>query len=111
MLTLMSQPFSELHILGTGTQGQEVTPHIQRRVLLLEKVFGSIGIICGEVINSQAVGQRGGVRHGAGSWILRCLCWGFRRVVLVIASPAKPLATGEKEKDGLAIGPVVKVTA
>lgn len=58
VLTLMSQPFTQLHILWTGTEGQEVAPHIQRGVLLLKEVLGSIGVICSEVINGQAV------RHG-----------------------------------------------
>lgn len=93
----MSQPLAKLHVLRTGTQGQEVTPNVQRSVLLLEEVFRGIGVICGETFNGQAVGQRGRARHGAlGRLSLR----GALRRVLVVSSPAKPLATeGRVSKD------------
>lgn len=86
----MSQPFAKLHILRTSTQGQEVTPDIQRGVLLLEEVLGGIRVICTEAFHGQTVGQRGRVRQCAlGDWSLR----GALRGVLVVSSPTKPLAT------------------
>lgn len=96
LLTLVSQPFTQLHILRTSTEGQEVAPHIERGVLLLKEVLGGIGVICREVIDCQAVGQRRRVRHGA-LRILGGLCRTLGRVVPVVTSPAKPLATGVKE--------------
>lgn len=45
MLTLVSQPLAQLHILRASTEGQEVAPHIQRGILLLEEVFGALGIV------------------------------------------------------------------
>lgn len=88
----MSQPLAQFHILRTGAEGQEVTPHIERGVLLLKEVFGGVGVICGEIVDGQTVGQRGRIRHGAGSGILRSLCGTLRGVVLVVSSPAKSLA-------------------
>lgn len=57
-LTLVSQPLAQFHILRTSTQGQEVTPHIQRGILLLKEVLWGIGVIGGDVIDRKAIGKR-----------------------------------------------------
>lgn len=54
----MSQPLAQLRILRASTKGQEIAPHIQWGVLLLEEVLRGIGVICGEVIEGQTVRQR-----------------------------------------------------
>lgn len=58
LLTLVSQPLSQLHILRASTEGQEVAPHVERGILLLKEVFGSLGVV-GLVLNRQTAGDRG----------------------------------------------------
>lgn len=70
-LTLMSQPFPQLNVLGTGTQSQEVPLHVQRGIFLLEEVLGSFGVIRERAVHVR--GERCGVGHGTrlgclGNW-------------------------------------------
>lgn len=87
----MSQPLAQLHVLRACTKGQEVTPHVERGVLLLEEVLGRIGVICGHIIHGEAVREGRGVCHGA--WVLGPLDGAFGRGALVVSSSAKSLAT------------------
>lgn len=85
----MSQPFAQFHILRTSTQGQEVAPHIKRGIFLLEEVLRGVRVVSGDVVDREAIGKRMRVRHG-GSLSLYGALGG---VVLVVSTPAKPLAT------------------
>jgi hypothetical protein len=89
----MSQPLAKFYILGTSTQGQEVAPHIQRGVLLLEEVLGGIGVIRGEVVHRETVSERLRVGNGARLRSLRSLCRALGRLVLVVSPAAEPLTT------------------
>lgn len=101
----MGQPFSQLHILRTGTESQEVTPYVQRGVLLLKEVFGCIGIVCGGAVHWQRRTERRrvGSRRDLGSlsdrqWSGRLggrvvVVVGVIIVVVLVVTSAKPLAT------------------
>lgn len=97
----MSQPLSQLDIFGTGTQGQEVSLHIQRGVLLLEEILGRVIVLVDGrgAVHREGRVDGGGMGHDAPlSWICHgSLVWGtvvhLGRVVFVVTSPAKPLAT------------------
>lgn len=102
----MSQPFSQLNVLGTGTQGQEVTLHIQGGIFLLEEVLGSIGIIRERVVHVRGV--RRGV--GYGTRLGRLSNWRRSRtsivhlrgvivVVLVVIASAESLAAESQSND------------
>lgn len=107
-LTLMGQPFTQLHVLGTGTQRQEVTLHIEGGIFLLKEVLGSIGVVGGGGVHGETRGEGRRVGHMAGGRHL-----GRRRrsrtsivhlcgivivvVVLVVIASAKPLAAGKGE--------------
>lgn len=110
-LTLMGQPFTQLHVLGTGTQGQEVALYIEGCVFLLEEVLGGIGVVGGGGVHGETRGEGRRVGHMAGGRHLR----GRRRsrtsivhlcgivvvivvVVLVVIASAKPLAAGKGEQ-------------
>lgn len=103
----MGQPFSQFHILRAGTECQEVSPYVQRGILLLEEIFGGIGVVGGGVVRWQRRSKRRGAR------MRRCLgrlrhrrlnrssVAHFRDVVIVVAAgvvvlvvtSAKSLAT------------------
>lgn len=85
----MGQPLAQFHILRTSTQGQEVASHIKRGIFLLEEVLGGIRVVSGDVIDREAIGKRMRVRHGGSLSLYGAL----GRVVLVVSTPAKPLAT------------------
>ena len=89
----MSQPLSKLDIFRTGTESQEVTPDIERGVLLLEEVLGGIGVVRGEVVHGETISERWRVGHGTSLGGLGSLRRTLGRVVLVVSSPAEPLAT------------------
>lgn len=89
----MSQPLAQFHILGTSTQGQEIAPHVQRGVLLLEEVLRGIGVIRYEVVHGEAVSERRRVGNSASLRRLGSLCRALGRLVLVVSSAAEPLTT------------------
>lgn len=104
----MGQPFSQFHILRTGTERQEVAPYVQRGILLLEEVLGGIGIVGGGVVHRQRRSNRrgAGMRRRLGRMRHRRLnrssvahlgnaviVAAASVVVLVVTSSAKSLAT------------------
>lgn len=101
LLTLVGQPFSQLHVLRAGTQGQEVSPHVQRSILLLEEILRSVGVVDTGAINGLTRGEGRRVGNGSrplGSWRGRSLGWAS--VLLVVSTTAKALTTNPQRKMG-----------
>lgn len=100
----MGQPFSQLHILWTGTESQKVTPYVQRGVLLLKEIFGCVGIVCGGAVHWQRrterrrVGSRRDLgslsdRQWSGRLGGRVVVGGVIIIVVLVVTSAKPLTT------------------
>ena len=110
----MGQPFSKFDILRARTERQEIAPHIQRRVLLLEEILGSVGVIGHRGVNGQirvqrrGVGDRGGLVRLKGRRAARAssvssagiLIVVVVIVVVLVTTSAEPLATKFDGKHG-----------